>query len=140
VDARTGDGARWTGVVTSECSTDVKIELACSTAGSKLGQSSIERPEEVGGRSEREKGTFEGVGLCRNQSALGGGRWATLVFEVVGCAHVAGITVRNETISVLLVPLSHAVPPGSRRFRSRFRSGGEGAVERRSGGVGEAED
>ena len=35
VDARTGDGARWTGVVTSECNTDVKMELACSGAGSK---------------------------------------------------------------------------------------------------------
>ena len=43
VDARTGDGARWTGVVTSECSTDVKMELACSTAGSRLSQLSIER-------------------------------------------------------------------------------------------------
>ena len=51
VDARTGDGARWTGVVTSECSTDVKMELACSAVGSKLVQLSIEGPELVGRRS-----------------------------------------------------------------------------------------
>ena len=51
VDARTGDGARWTGVVTSECSTDVKMELACSVVGSKLVQLSIESPELVGRRS-----------------------------------------------------------------------------------------
>lgn len=51
VDARTGDGARWTGVVTSECSTDVKMELACSVVGSKLVQLLIESPELVGRRS-----------------------------------------------------------------------------------------
>ena len=48
VDARTGDGARWAGVVTSECSTDVKMELACSAVRSKLVQLSIGNPEVVG--------------------------------------------------------------------------------------------
>ena len=140
MDARTGDGARWAGVVTSECSTDVKMELACSTVGSKLVQLSIGGPELVEGRSKRERRTFECVGLSGDQSGLGRSRWATLVFEVVGCAHVAGITVRNETIAVLLVPLSHAVPPRSGGIRSCFRGGRESAVERRSRGVGYAED
>ena len=140
VDARIGDGARWTGVVTSECSTDVKMELACSTVGSKSVQLSIGSPEVVGRRSKRNRRTFECVGFCGDQSSLGRSRWATLVFEVVGCAHVAGITVRNETIAVLLVSLSHAVPPGSGRLGGCFRGGGESAVERRSGGVGYAED
>ena len=94
----------------------------------------------AGRRSEGEKRTLEGVGLCGDQSALGGGGWATLIFEVVGCTHVAGITVRNETISVFLVPLSHAVPPRSGRFRSRLGGGREGAVERRSRSVGYTED
>lgn len=49
VDARTGDGARCTGVVTSECSTDVKMELACSAEGSKLVQLSIDKPGTGGG-------------------------------------------------------------------------------------------
>lgn len=57
VDARTGDGARWTGVVTSECSTDVKMELACSAAGAKLVQLSIERAG-TGGTKIREGGTY----------------------------------------------------------------------------------
>ena len=52
VEARIGDGARWTGVVTSECNTDVKIELACSADGSKLGQLSIGSPEVGRGRIE----------------------------------------------------------------------------------------
>ena len=140
VDARTGDGARWTGVVTSECSTDVKMELACSTVGSKSVQLSIGSPEVVGRRSKRNRRTFECVGFCGDQSGLRRSRWATFVFKVVGCAHVAGITVRNETIAVLLVSLSHAVPPGSGRLGGCFRSGRESAVERRSGGVGYAED
>lgn len=116
------------------------MELACSAAGSKLVELSIERAEQVGRRSGKEKHTFEGVGLCRNQSALGRSRWATFIFQVVGCTHVAGITVRNETISILFVSLSHAVPPRSRRFGSCFRSCGESAVERRSGSIGQAED
>jgi hypothetical protein len=140
VDARTGDGARWTGVVTSECSTDVKMELACSAVGSKLVQLSIESPELVGRGSRRERRTFERVGLCGNQSALRRGRRATFVLKVVGCAHVAGITVRNETISILLVSLSHTVPPRPGRFGGRFRGGRESAVERGSGGVGYTED
>ena len=46
VDARTGDGARWTGVVTSEeCSTDVKMELVCSAVRPKSVQLSIGSPE-----------------------------------------------------------------------------------------------
>ena len=144
VEARTGDGARWTGVVTSECSTDVKMELACSAARFKV-SSALDRKAGTGGwtnvKGERKRRrTFECVGLCGNQSALRRGGWATLVFKVVGCAHVAGITVRNKTISVLLVPLSHAVPPGSGRFRSGFGGGRESAVERGGRGVGYAED
>ena len=70
MDARTGDGARWTGVVTSECSTDVKMELACSAVKSELVQFSIGTSEEVGRRSKRERSTFESVGLCGDQSGL----------------------------------------------------------------------
>lgn len=55
VDARTGDGARWTGVVTSECRTDVKIELACSAVGSKSAKLSIERAEEGRTKIRREE-------------------------------------------------------------------------------------
>ena len=70
VDARTGDGARWTGVATSECSTEVKMELACSAVGSKLVQLSIGSPEVVGRGSERERRTFECVGLGGDQSSF----------------------------------------------------------------------
>jgi len=56
VDARTGDGARWTGVVTSECSTDVKMELACSAVRSKLVQLSIGGPEVGWTEDQRERG------------------------------------------------------------------------------------
>jgi len=58
VDARTGDGARWTGVVTSECSTDVKMELACSAVGSKLVQLSIEGPAGLGWTEIKEGETY----------------------------------------------------------------------------------
>jgi len=114
------------------------ISLFCSRF--RVSSLSIESPELDGRRSGMKRRTFEGVGLCRYQSVLRWGRWATLVFKVVGCAHVAGITVRNKTISVLLVPFPHAIPPGSGRVGSRFRGGRESAVERRSGGVGYAED
>ena len=54
VEARTGDGARWTGVVTSECNTDVKIELACSADGREFGELSIGGPEVgLGGGSKK---------------------------------------------------------------------------------------
>lgn len=55
VDARTGDGARWTGVVTSECSTDVKMELACSAVGSESAQFSIEG-QDWSGEDQRGRG------------------------------------------------------------------------------------
>ena len=118
----------------------MKMELACSVVGPKSVQLSIERRDRMDEDRRGGRHTFERVGLCGDQSVLRRGRWATLIFKVVGCAHVAGITVRNETISVLLVSLSHAVPPGPGRLGNRFRGGRECAVERRSGGVGYAED
>lgn len=88
---RVGEAGLWgEGGVTSVCSIDVKIALACSE------DQSVGVP-----KPDSKRLTFESIRLGWNNSIFRRCRWSTFVHKVVGCAHVSPVSRRDEPVSIV---------------------------------------